>query len=317
MSDEFAIPDGMIETCARQLVHIGWSHAECDVLLVAYRQYVELVRQLEDWNALLLYPPLCVDLVWFAHAVQYKEHYLQACQDYCGGNIIRHHSTAMDPATESSRRATTQIAVQARFDKNAVSPEIWSLVDGHRDGHASKPTMTPPLQHPMRQRAQQPHSIPNRTTEGNDKVTLILTTHDGPHQSFRIPRCGQIGNLFEIFSQRSGIPLTNLAFLFNRHQIDPSQTPQTLKLRNNDTITVATVVTFLVHCPQLQQVLPIRMKRSTLMGIALDRYRQRNRIPISNVVRFFTASVAIGRNDTPKKLELEDGTQIIALVWKK
>ena len=91
MSDEFAIPDGMIETCARQLVHIGWSHAECDVLLVAYRQYVELVRQLEDWNALLLYPPLCVDLVWFAHAVQYKEHYIHA----------------MDPATESSRRATT------------------------------------------------------------------------------------------------------------------------------------------------------------------------------------------------------------------
>jgi hypothetical protein len=348
MSDEFAIPTGMVEDCGRLL---GWCNAKCDTVVIAYRQFIELVRQFEDWNAIMLLPPPCVDWVWFTHLVQYEKHYVKACQDYCGGNFIRHHCTAINPATEISRMVTTAIAVKARFDKNVVDPEIWSFVDAagvHRYTYAhamqqppNEPKVTQQQQQQERPKSQTtpkndatlPHLSPSSnyqpekqqqephpdssTIASKDKITIFLSTEDGQKKPITIPRFLKIGKLFEQFSQRSGIDMESLAFLTNGAQVDPNQSPAALKLRYYDTITVVTIVKFLVCSPQLSQELPVKMKRSTPMGVAMDHYRQRNRIPRTRAVQFFTRSGPIGRDETPKSLGLKNGVEIIVMLLKK
>ena len=54
----FSIPDGLLPRCARQF---GWTTEFSQRILMAYRQFMELKRQHEDWNATVLSPPRLVD----------------------------------------------------------------------------------------------------------------------------------------------------------------------------------------------------------------------------------------------------------------
>ena len=104
----FSIPDGLLPRCARQF---GWTTEFCQRILMAYRQFMELKRQHEDWNATVLSPPWLVDKMWHEHILD-VQHYVQACHDYCGNNLIIGHNPdgALDPAAQATRIQTTKIA---------------------------------------------------------------------------------------------------------------------------------------------------------------------------------------------------------------
>lgn len=350
MSEDFAVPDSLVQRCAR---HFGWSDAKRESVLVAYRQYMELVRHLEDWNSIMLIPPAYVDCLWLAHVLLDEQQYVKACMDYCG-TVVRHHSTALNTKTETARMVTIQICVQARFDKDKVDAEIWSfanpagvdasyafalalLHDAAKMNHHQQQqqnqqqlqivpsTKIPPLPHqpqpepssqqpPQKPRTQkQPDSLA-RVAAGSksEKITITLATEAGQTKALKIKPSIKMGGFFDDFAKRCNIPTANLVFLHNGQPIERGQTPKTLKLRNNDTIIIATVVQVIFYCPQLKQETPIKMKRSMPMGMAFDQYLLHNRVPTPQQVRFYTRAGEIARSDTPKTLGLVEGSQVVA-----
>jgi len=350
MIEEFAVPDSLVlQRCAQ---HFEWSDAKLDSVLVAYRQYLELVRHFEDLNATMLIPPACVDCIWLAHMLLDEQHYVKACLEYCG-SVIRHHSTTLNIQTEAARMVTTQICVQARFDKNKVDAEIWSFANA-AGVHASRAfalalqqdvpkttqqqqqqsqlqsipsTMIPLLsnqlqsepssQQPQPQQKQRPENKPNsiaRAVAGSksEKITITLATEAGQTKTLKINPSTKMGGFFDDFAKRCKIPTANLVFLHNGQQIERTQTPKMLKLRSTDTIVVATVVKITFYCPQLKQEMPIKMKRSMPMGMAFDQYLLHNRVKSTQQMRFYTRAGEISRVDTPKMLGLVDGSQVVA-----
>jgi hypothetical protein len=71
----FRVPDSLHARCSRLA---GWDDAMCVAVLEAYRQFMELKVQHEDWDATILFPPQQVDIMWRQHILDVK-HYTKAC----------------------------------------------------------------------------------------------------------------------------------------------------------------------------------------------------------------------------------------------
>jgi len=215
----FSIPHGLLPRCARQF---GWSAEFCQRVLTAYRQFMEIKRQRKDWNATVLSPPVLVDKMWHEHILD-VQHYVQACWDYCGNNLIIGHNPdgALDPAARATRIQTTKISVQARFDKQVIDSAIWSMFDeGARIVASSNGN----------------HNKRPRGHEGQENITVCVLDMGGTETFYQMKRSTRMGYLFKKHASMKGIHSSDLRFLLKGDRIAPEQTPALLELDDEDQI---------------------------------------------------------------------------------
>ena len=99
LPDQLAIPDRLFLRCTRRF---GWSNETCQRILAAYREFMELKRQHADWNATVLVPPTNdVDRMWHEHILD-VQHYVKACNDYCGNLIGYNPDVVLNRAAHDS-----------------------------------------------------------------------------------------------------------------------------------------------------------------------------------------------------------------------
>jgi len=217
----FSIPDGLLPRCARQF---GWTPEFCQRILTAYRQFMELKRQHEDWNATVLSPPVLVDKMWHEHILD-VQHYVQACHNYCGNNLIVGHNPdgALDPAAQAFRIQTTKISVRARFDKQVIDSKIWSVF-----GDGARIVANSNVHHNKRPR--------EHVDQDQEHLVVRIRDQVGDETVFRVKRSTKMELIFEKYANRKGVSSSSLAFLLDGDRISPELTPAMLELEEEDQI---------------------------------------------------------------------------------
>jgi len=199
--DQLAIPDRLFLRCTRRY---GWSDETCQCILVAYREFMELKRQRNDWNATVLVPPTeDVDRMWHEHILD-VQHYVKACDDYCG-NLIGY-----DPDAVLNRAA---------YDSSG---------NCHNNDHKRRRV----LSEEQPSNYQQPQ--PSKT--GRETITITIGDPTGEETYYKIRQSVQMKKLFEAHAGRQGVSREQLSFLLRGIRIEEYETPMTLELEDQEQI---------------------------------------------------------------------------------
>ncbi|KAL7580531.1 hypothetical protein ACA910_003659 [Epithemia clementina (nom. ined.)] len=73
---------------------------------------------------------------------------------------------------------------------------------------------------------------------GGDGETITVRVRDqtGEETFFKIKRTTKMQKVFDTFATRKGVQATSLRFMLDGERIDPTQTPKTLELDDQDQI---------------------------------------------------------------------------------
>ncbi|XP_073970803.1 small ubiquitin-related modifier-like [Rhodnius prolixus] len=80
-----------------------------------------------------------------------------------------------------------------------------------------------------------PDSAPN---DSSDYIKLKVVGSDANEIHFRVKMTTQMGKLKKSYSDRVGVPVSSLRFLFDGRRINDDETPKQLEMRNDDLIEV-------------------------------------------------------------------------------
>jgi small ubiquitin-related modifier len=83
---------------------------------------------------------------------------------------------------------------------------------------------------------------PNEKQDGGDGsseyIKLKVVGQDGNEIHFRVKMSTQMAKLKKSYSERLGVPMTSLRFLFDGRRINDDETPKQLEMENDDVIEV-------------------------------------------------------------------------------
>ena len=69
-------------------------------------------------------------------------------------------------------------------------------------------------------------------------IDFIITGQDSNEIHFRVKQTTQMGKLKKSYSERVGVPVTSLRFLFDGRRINDDETPKALEMEQDDVIEV-------------------------------------------------------------------------------
>ena len=192
--------------CQREYL---WDEAKCRRVLNAYRQFLELKKTFEDWDATILSPSQVVDQMWHQHLLDVTNY----CHDtilLCGHVVGHNPDGALDGPAKAARTKTTRDALFENFGSD-YNKEMW---------------LTPTELHE------------EERIDSKIPITLILRDKTGNKQLFRLKRHQKLSVLFKSYAQMTGVAVHELHFLFDGERIGKSETSLDLELNDQDEIDV-------------------------------------------------------------------------------
>lgn len=94
------------------------------------------------------------------------------------------------------------------------------------------------VQKPLRMSDQQQDQKPEAADSGSEYIKLKVVGQDSNEIHFRVKMTTQMGKLKKSYSERVGVPVTSLRFLFDGRRINDDETPKQLEMENDDVIEV-------------------------------------------------------------------------------
>merc|ERR1712050_277505 len=85
-----------------------------------------------------------------------------------------------------------------------------------------------------------PRQTSTATTMGDETeyIKLKVVGQDSNEIHFRVKQTTQMGKLKKSYSERVGVPVTSLRFLFDGRRINDDETPKALEMEQDDVIEV-------------------------------------------------------------------------------
>lgn len=118
-----------------------WSKEYATRVLHGYRQFLELKKILEDWDAKILTPSIPVNQMWHQHILDVTN-YCHDCLMICGRVIGNDPDGALDEWAHDKRITATKQLLRARFERQ-VDLDVWVFAesgdesDNHRSGRTA------------------------------------------------------------------------------------------------------------------------------------------------------------------------------------
>eukprot|EP00985_Skeletonema_marinoi_P010950 scaffold5154_cov85-Skeletonema_marinoi.AAC.2 len=117
-------PQGASALVKRCMRTHGWDEAKARKVLIAYRQFMILKKEMKDWDAEILSPCYLVDQMWHCHILDVVNY----CHDMmllCGHVVGHNPDGALDAAGKQKRDDTTRAALQGHF--GSYDEEVWAF----------------------------------------------------------------------------------------------------------------------------------------------------------------------------------------------
>ena len=128
-----------------------------------------------------------------------------------------------------------------------------------------------------------------------DEVIPVRKIH------FNVKLTTQLGILKNTCSERMGVQVSSLRFVYKSHCIDDEDTPLTLKMKDGDIIGV-----FSLDTDWNNKVLYFKVKPSAKIDKLKRTFSQREGIPVC-CLKFTFKGVHLNGNETPQSLEMKHG----------
>lgn len=112
----------LVYRCMREYY---WAKDYALRVLKGYRQFLELKKILEDWDAKILTPSAPVYQIWHQHMLDVTN-YCHDCLLICGRVVGNDPDAALDEWAQEKRITATRQLLRARFERH-IDPDIWNF----------------------------------------------------------------------------------------------------------------------------------------------------------------------------------------------
>ena len=211
----------LVKRCMRTY---SWDEAKARKVLDAYRQFIILKKNLEDWKAEILSPCYLVDQMWHCHILDVVNYYHDMML-LCGHVVGHDPDGALDYAAKQKRDDTTHKSLQEHFGSYDV--EVWdyspdAATENVKDDDANKLKDTD-----------------NEEEESaiSDTITIRINDQSGGETMFKIKKSTQMSKVFNAFATKKGIHVEDLRFLLDGYPMWGG-TPRSYDLEDGDRIDV-------------------------------------------------------------------------------
>jgi len=286
---------GATPLAARCQREYHWDEPKCRKVLKAYRQFLFLKKNFQDWDATILSPSGPVDQMWHQHLLDVT-HYCHDTMLLCGHVVGYDPDGALDDAMKARRTKTTRDALVEHFGSD-YAKEMWLT-------HAEM-------------RTQEENTTVDDTDE--DPITLELRDQTGGRMGntrFKIKRSSKIKKLFDVYAQMKNVPKHELRFYLDGEEID-GETDDTVAVFELDDFDYVDVKGTAVNNDdpitiqlrdQTGEVTYFKIKRSSELNKVLYKYAERKGVHIDSLVSFLDGEKIDGKL-TVAELELDDMDQ--------
>jgi small ubiquitin-related modifier len=158
----------------------------------------------------------------------------------------------------------------------------------------------------------QNQSFVMKNAETEPIITVRVVGQDSNGLNFRVKMSTNMGKLKKSYAERVGVPLSLLKFLFNGHHISDDESPEALKMMQDDIIEVyeeqtegAAKESEKTECIKLKVIgqdsneIHFLVKMSTNMGKLKKSYAEKVGVPVSSL-KFLFDGRRINDNESPK-----------------
>eukprot|EP00985_Skeletonema_marinoi_P010601 scaffold4961_cov124-Skeletonema_marinoi.AAC.6 len=214
----------LVKRCMRTY---SWDEAKARKVLAAYRQFIMLKKNLQDWDANILSPCYLVDQMWHCHILDVVNY----CHDMmllCGHVVGHNPDGALDYVAKQKRDDTTRASLEEHF--GSYGEEIWD----YSPDTASENVSNVANQSEAEGAANEEESgaatpgvitIHMKSGEGEEAMTLLI-----------VQRTIRMETVFNTFAASKKVTPSSLTFSLNGESIDENKTLEELDLKDDDII---------------------------------------------------------------------------------
>jgi hypothetical protein len=127
----------LLHRCMREY---SWDKEYAVKVLKAYRQFLELKKVLEDWDAEIIAPSLPVDQMWHQH-IRDVTNYCHDCMLLCGRVIGNDPDSSLDQWKLSKRVLATKQLLRARYESH-IDDDVWDFSNTRHEMNVVEPAPT-------------------------------------------------------------------------------------------------------------------------------------------------------------------------------
>jgi len=203
--------DGYGGTLVTRLVRtIGVKEDKAKKVLRAYKQFLVLKAEGDDFDATKLSPPPLVDEMWHLHVLDTKRYQRQCLQAF--DRVIHHDPDGgADAVARATRIGSTHLALTKRFG-NSFSKRIWCW------------TEPPPSKDPV---------------ESPTKILWIrLRDQTGAETWYKIKTTTNLDKVFIAYAELMGVNATSLRFLVDGTRVNYGDklTPESVLMEDGEVV---------------------------------------------------------------------------------
>ena len=209
----------LVKRCMRTY---GWDEVKTRKVLNAYRQFITLKKESQDWDAKILSPCYLVDQMWHCHILDV----LNYCHDMmllCGRVVGHDPDGALDYEAKQKRDETTRQLLKERFEN--YDEDVWNYSLGQNNDEREEEKSAGPVDEEGR-------------GGGVEAITFRLRDQNGEETMFTVKRGIKMQKVFNAYAGRKGVDVADFRFYLHGENIWGGETPETLDLEENDEIDV-------------------------------------------------------------------------------
>jgi len=224
--------DGVGERLVARVMRLdGLTKRKSEAAFNAYKQFLELKSETEDWDATKLSPPLAVDAVWHLDILDTKTYADRCVRAF--GRVV-HHDIDGDLRGRNARVAATKRALRARF--GAQFDETMWLWAGESQCDVLHPVKVKREAEPVPPNA--PSVVPKKAKPYDGINVRIRDYQTDEETDYRIKMTTPLGRLFDAFAQRKGVRSNSLRYFLKGLRLHETQTATNVGMEDDDMLDV-------------------------------------------------------------------------------
>ena len=220
----------LVKRCMRTY---GWDELKTKQILNAYRQFITLKRETQDWDAQILSPCYLVDQMWHCHildVINYCHDMMLLC-----GRVVGHDvdGAFLDYVAKQKRDETTRELLQKKFG-SYYDEDVWDYSPDKTHGKSEENTAS--IDEGMECDIQNEEMTVHTTGTDMMKIWVNYQNRDGT--LFKLRRTTKLEKVFKSYTAKKGMDANSLRFFWDGKRISDSDTPEALGLVDNGQIDV-------------------------------------------------------------------------------
>jgi hypothetical protein len=213
----------------------GWSSHKTRRVLAGYKKFLELKRDLKDWDHKILSPSIPVEMMWHQHILDVGN-YIKDCELLCGQLVNHNPDSTLDVEARLRRVETTKHILKSQLGE--LDEEVWNFGGGDESSRKRPRDEDAEIEDLDAGEIQALQRQESRSIDATPEKLRILIRGPifGERTGYKISRTTKMGNLFRVYAERNGVCPSTLRFIIDGARVDEDDTAEIWEMKDGDMI---------------------------------------------------------------------------------